>query len=163
MGRQQMIVVDAIHAPTRATRQQVVKMVGCGLSAQQIAFVLGCMEHEIKDHYQQEMEHGVAAVTALVGGALLKQALRGDVNASRFWLQSRAKWTIPQHVELTGRDGGPVLVEARRATIARVLALAAGKTGKDNTGTEQDRKGDKAGVVRPETDADGKVNPGIET
>jgi hypothetical protein len=82
------------------------------------------MEHEVRSNYSEELIHGTAAVTALVGAALLKQAMRGDVNASRFWLQSRAKWTIPQHVELTGRDGGPVEVEHRRALVARVLALA---------------------------------------
>lgn len=147
-----MRIVDALHIPTKATRQQVVKMVACGLSVKELSFVLGCMEHEIKEHYEQELEHGVAAVTAMVGGAVLKQALRGDVNAGRFWLQSRAKWTIPQHVELTGKDGGPVQVEARRATIARVLALVAGKTKTGDAGQDKDKAGTetKAGRPRPE-------------
>lgn len=147
-----MRIVDALHIPTKATRQQVVKMVACGLSVKELSFVLGCMEHEIKEHYEQELEHGVAAVTAMVGGAVLKQALRGDVNAGRFWLQSRAKWTIPQHVELTGKDGGPVQVEARRATIARVLALVAGKTKTGDAGQDKDKGGTEARTMRPRSE-----------
>lgn len=116
-------IVDAVHVPTKAKREQVCKLVACGLGTEEIGFVLGCMDHEVKANYQQEIEHGMALVTGLVGGAILKQALRGDVQAARFWLQSRAKWTIPQHVELTGKDGGPVQVEARRALIDRVLAI----------------------------------------
>ena len=117
-------IVEGIHVPTKQKREQVVRLVACGLTTEQISFVLGCEEHEVRSNYEQELIHGVAAVTALVGAATLRQALKGDVNAQRFWLQSRARWTIPQHVELTGRDGGPVQVEHRRALVARVLALA---------------------------------------
>lgn len=125
-------VVDKLHAPTKATRIQVCKLVACGLSAEEVSFVLGCAEHEVKEHYSQELLHGTAMVVGLVGAAMLKQALRGDTNAARFFLQSRAKWTIPQHVELTGKDGGPVQVEQRRALMERVLALATGEAGNTN-------------------------------
>jgi hypothetical protein len=117
-------VVDGVHVPTKQKREEVCKLVSCGLSVEEIGFVLGCMEHEVRSHYAQEIEHGSALTTAMVGASMLKQALRGDVNAARFWLQSRARWTIPQHVELTGKDGGPVQIEARRALVARVLELA---------------------------------------
>jgi hypothetical protein len=124
--KMKLIIVDGVHVPTMATRELVCKLTACGLNPAEIAFSLGCQEHEIKDNYEQELLHGVALVTGRVGGALLKQAERGDVNAARFWLQSRAKWTIPQHVELTGKDGGPVQVEARRQLLQRVLMLAKG-------------------------------------
>lgn len=117
-------VVDAIHAPTKQSRERVCKMVACGLSVQEVGYILGIAEHDVKAHYAEEIEHGMAFVTAMVGGSLLKQALRGDVNAARFWLQSKAKWTIPQHVELTGKDGGPIQVEARKKLIASVLDIA---------------------------------------
>lgn len=126
MSSSSIRVVDSIHVPTKKTREQVVKMVACGLNPQEISFVLGCMEHEVRQNYEQELLHGVAAVTALMGAALMKQGLRGDVNAARFWLQSRAKWTIQQHVELTGKDGGPIQVENRRRLMAKVLELAKG-------------------------------------
>lgn len=128
MGSSKAIrVVDNIHVPTKRTREQVCKMIACGLSVVEISFVLGCQEHEVKAHYEQEVLHGLAFVKALVGGSLLKQALRGDVNAARFWLQSQAKWTIPQHVELTGKDGGPIEIENRRKLVARVLELSKGR------------------------------------
>jgi len=119
-------VVEGIHAPTKKTREQVCKLVACGLSVEEISFVLGCTEHDIRSFYEQELLHGTALVTGLVGAAMLKTALRGDVNAARFWLQSRSRWTIPQHVELTGKDGGPIEIENRRKLVARVLELAKG-------------------------------------
>lgn len=127
-------VVEGIHAPTKKSREQVCKMVACGLNPEQISFVLGCAQHEVRQHYEEELLHGTAVVTTLVGGALLKQALRGDVNAARFWLQSRAKWTIPQHVELTGKDGGPIEIENRRKLVARVLELASSRRSQASPG-----------------------------
>lgn len=136
MSKNSVRVVEGIHAPTKSTREQVCKMVACGLSPEEISFVLGCAPHEVKLNYDQELIHGTAMVTALVGAALLKQSLRGDVNAARFWLQSRAKWTIPQHVELTGKNGGPVEVLARRQLVARVLELARGSRPANSEGPE---------------------------
>lgn len=121
--RQKLRIVDEAHVPTSSTREQVCKLIACGLNETEIAFVLGAMEHEVKEHYPLEIEHGMALVTGLVGGAMLKNALGGDTNAQRAFLQMRARWTVPQHVELTGKDGGPLQIEARKATIKRVLAL----------------------------------------
>lgn len=135
-GKKSVRVVEGIHAPTKDSREKVCKLVACGLSTEEISFVLGCAPHEIQLNYEQEIIHGSALVTGLVGGAILKQALRGDVNAARFWLQSRAKWTIPQHVELTGKNGGPVEVLARRQLVARVLELARGSRPTDSEGPE---------------------------
>jgi hypothetical protein len=129
-------VVEAAHAPTKKSREQVCKLVACGLSVEEISFVLGCAPHDVQLHYEQEILHGTPMVTAMVGASLLKQALRGDVNAARFWLQSRSKWTIPQHVELTGKNGGPVEIQARRAIISRVLELAKGNKPATSEGPE---------------------------
>lgn len=125
VSRKQIRVVDALHIPTKASRLVVVRLVACGLSPEQIAFVLGCMPHEVTEHYSLEVEHGTSAVVAQVGAALVKNALRGDTNAQRAFLQMRGRWTVPQHVELTGRDGGPVQVEHRRKLVNDVLALVA--------------------------------------
>ena len=135
-GKKTIRVIEGIHSPTKSTREQVCKLVACGLSNEEISFVLGCAPHEVKLNYEQEIIHGSAMVTAMVGASMLKQALRGDVNAARFWLQSRAKWTIPQHVELTGKNGGPVEIQARRQLVARVLELARGSRPADSEGPE---------------------------
>jgi hypothetical protein len=126
MSKSIRVVDGAPHAPTKATREKVCKMIACGLSPEEVGYILGLQVQDVKSHYAEEIEHGMAFVTAMVGGSLLKQALRGDVNAARFWLQSKARWTIPQHVELTGKDGGPIQVEARKKLIANVLQLAKG-------------------------------------
>lgn len=116
-------IVDAAHAPNKDTREQVCKMVACGLDAKDIAFVFGCAEYEVKQHYEHEIEHGLAVVTAMVGGALVKNAIRGDTNAQRAFLQMRARWTTPQHVAPTSGNGGAAQVEQRRALLQRVLGL----------------------------------------
>ncbi len=127
--RTQHVIVDSVHVPTKDKREQVCKLVASGLSATQVAFVLGCAEHEVRQHYEQELEHGEAMVTGAMGVALIENGLKGDTNAQRAYLQMRARWTVPQHVELTGKDGGPVIVEQRRAAIQRILKLAsAGQT-----------------------------------
>lgn len=136
--RQRITIVDDVHVPTSRTREQVCKLVACGLDVHEVAFVLGAMEHEVKEHYAQEFEHGMAFVTALVGGALVKNALGGDTNAQRAFLQMRSRWTVPQHVELTGAGGGPLQIEARKATIKRVLALFDGRQGKTEQGQTVD-------------------------
>lgn len=131
--KKQHVIVDAVHVPTQDKREQVCKLIACGLTVEEIAFVFGAMEHEIRAHYEHEIKHGMAAVVGLVGGAMLRNALGGDTNAQRAFLQMRARWTVPQHVELTGKDGGPVQVEHRKQTIARILGLV----GKGQNGTEQ--------------------------
>lgn len=98
-------------------------MAACGLSAQQIAHVLSTTAGEVKRHYEQELEHGTASVTARVGAALVRQALRGDVTAARFFLQSRARWSVPTAVELTGKDGGPVEVAETRKLVDGIVAM----------------------------------------
>lgn len=127
MANKSVRVVDGIHTPTKKTREQVCKLVACGLNLDEISYVLGCLPSDVKEHYAQEIEHGSAMVTGLVGAALLKNALKGDVNAQRAWLQFRARWTIPQHVELTGKDGGPIEIAARKKTVARILDLVNGR------------------------------------
>ena len=116
-------VVDEKHTPTDRSRKQVERMAACGLSPVQIAHVLGTSLAEVKRHYELELEHGTAAVTAKVGASLVRQALRGDVAAARFFLQSRARWSVPTAVELTGKDGGPVEVAEGRALVDSVVAL----------------------------------------
>lgn len=116
-------VVSDAHAPTDRSRKQVERMAACGLSAQQIAHVLSTTAGEVKRHYEQELEHGTASVTARVGAALVRQALRGDVTAARFFLQSRARWSVPTAVELTGKDGGPVEVAETRKLVDGIVAM----------------------------------------
>lgn len=123
MGKQ-AVVITGHHVPTKRAREQVSGMVACGLNAAEIAHVLGTDEATVRLHYEQEVRHGVAATTAKVGGALLKAAMRGDSNAARFWLQARARWSVPTKVELTGKDGEPIKIEERRKLMDSIVSMA---------------------------------------
>lgn len=115
-------VVDKLpHAPTKKTRADVEKMIACGLDQDDISYVLGCTLAELQQHYAEELDHGTGAVHSKVGAALLKNALKGDVNAQKFWLQARAKWVIPTKVEHSGEVAGSIDQKEKKLIIDSIL------------------------------------------
>lgn len=111
------------HVPTSRTRKLVAQLASFGLDEKEIGVACGVSLHVLRKWYKEEIEHGLAITISKVGVALVRQALRGDVNAARFFLQSRARWVVPTKVEMTGKDGGPVELELRRKTMDNVLQL----------------------------------------
>lgn len=115
---------DPPHVPTSKTRRIVERMAACGLDDKEIAYCTGVPIHEIRATYKEEIENGLAVTTARMGAALIRSGLNGDVNAQRFFLQSRARWVVPTKVEHTGEGGGPVQVEVKRKLVDSILAMA---------------------------------------
>lgn len=128
---------DRPHAPTSETREQVMKMVACGLDLGQIAWVLKCRPHEVTANYPEELEHAIAVTNAQVGAALLKAATKGDVNAAKYWMQTRAKWIVPNKVEVTGKDGKPIEVDMKEKK--SLMDEIVGMVGKGKVQEEQAR------------------------
>jgi hypothetical protein len=114
---------QAPHVPTAKTRSQVERLAACGLTPEEIAFGLELPVTVVKSVYAGELAHGLATVTGKVASALVKQALRGDVAAQTFWLRARARWTPAQHVEVTGKGGGPVQVEEKRKLVSAIVEM----------------------------------------
>lgn len=101
MRRTQLAVIipadgKAPHAPTDESRAMVAAMVACGLDECQIAQVMKITPADVTYHYAYELEHGTAVTNAQVGAACLRSALKGDVNAQKFWLERRAGWAPPK-------------------------------------------------------------------
>lgn len=87
------------HVKTNGKAVQVERMAACGLDVAEIAYCMGVDAVTLEMHYKDEMTFGTARVTAQVGGAMIKQALKGDTNAGQFILRARRKWVTPTKIE----------------------------------------------------------------
>ena len=113
----------APHVPTSRTRWLVAQLSAMGLDEGEISVATAISPTDLRNSYPDELTKGLAITTAKIGVALVKQARKGDVNAQRFFLQSRARWVVPTKMEVTGKDGGPVEIEHRRKTIDSIVTL----------------------------------------
>ena len=95
-----------------------------GISAGDIAGVLGMAEDALRRDYGSELDRGAIKASASVAESLFRKAT-GDgyeaVTAAIFWLKTRARWTEGQtpwaHGRPTGwssRHGFPAHIEPRR-------------------------------------------------
>ena len=106
-------------------------MAGFGISAEDIAIVLGIGRSDLERNYRKELDSAAIKANARVAESLFRKATgegREGVVAAIFWLKTRAGWKETQAHEVSGRDGGPVLIEEsspRRLAMA-VLALLRG-------------------------------------
>lgn len=83
-----------------------------------------------EDHeFAQDVADAEAIKVEAVEQALFATALKGNVEAQKFYLTNRAReeWANRQSVEHTGRDGGPIAI-ATAATIALQNVLSAPDT-----------------------------------
>lgn len=81
------------HVPTARSREQVALLVTAGVAADVIAAVVGVSVSTLRKHYADELLTGRATMAARVTGALLREAMRGNVRAQTFFLATRAGWT----------------------------------------------------------------------
>jgi hypothetical protein len=99
------------HIPTAETAKQVETLAGYGLTVEQIGHVLACSHDTVKRHYADELERGQAVAVAKVAQTAFQMATSGAQPAmTMFWLKTRARWKEVQHMEVTGKDSGPIVV-----------------------------------------------------
>lgn len=89
-----------VHVPTEQTRNQVMILVGNGVTVEIIGRMLGIDKRTVQKHYREELrigrEYGIAGATTKLWH--LVQA--GNIHAIKFWLANRAGWkTEHQKVE----------------------------------------------------------------
>lgn len=126
--RDTLIVTHPPHFPTMHTRETVTHLVAFGLDANQIAAVLKCAPDDVRQHYAEELEHGLARVNARVMSAVLHAALYQDSAADRkLWLTNKAGWRGdgPKALAVVNPPGngadGEFTVVQRREVITNVL------------------------------------------
>lgn len=130
--RDTLIVTHPPHFPTMHTRETVTHLVAFGLDENQIAAVLKCTPDDVRTHYAEELEHGLARVNARVMSAVLHAALYQDSAADRkLWLVNKAGWKGDGAKALAintnggmGSDGETLTVVQRREVITKLLVKA---------------------------------------
>jgi hypothetical protein len=77
------------HRPTDKQRQTVEVLKANGNPHKVIARVIGIDEKTLIKHYRKELDDGFAQVKAMMGAAVVKAGLRGNIAALRYWLMCR--------------------------------------------------------------------------
>jgi len=86
-------------------------LVAAGTDRKVIARVLGCTLKELEEHYQEELETGLATANAKVVRNVFVTATgnsRNAMTAAALWLKNRAGWKEKTTHEHTGEDGKPI-------------------------------------------------------
>ena len=108
------------YEPDDNDRKQVLVLVGMGLTHDQIAKVMGISDESLRKHFRDELDTGEAKLNAAVAKNLYNIATKqgaGSVAAAIFWMKTRAGWREKDRLELTGKDGGPIQLEAKTVDV----------------------------------------------
>jgi hypothetical protein len=127
------------HCPTPESRDFVAQLVAVGLEVPEISFCLKCTPHEVMQHYKDEITHGTAMINARVGVALFQRAMMGDVNAQKFWLQTRARWVPADKEDPKKAEQQGQLKQDRQAFMNDILQMVAKGRAKEEQGTVTSR------------------------
>jgi len=96
--------------PTDEQRRMVRALSGYGVPHDDIALIVKCSPPTLRKCFRQELDVGSAEATAKVAQTLFQQATSGTNTAAMiFWLKARAGWREKQVVEVSGKDGAPVV------------------------------------------------------
>lgn len=108
------------YDPSDQDRKQVLVLVGMGLTHDQISKVMGMSDESLRKHFRHELDTGEATLNAKVAQNLYNIATKqgsGSVAAAIFWMKTRAGWREKDRLELTGKDGGPIQLEAKTVDV----------------------------------------------
>jgi len=86
----------APYVPDDNGRELVSILAGNGVSQEIMARLLHINVRTLMKHFRREMEEGREMVTAMMGAALVKEGLAGNVAALRYWLGQHGgeQWRI---------------------------------------------------------------------
>lgn len=114
------------HEPTETTRKLAETLSGLGVPQEEIARQLAISLPTLHRHYRAELDAGMAKANAVVARRLY-DLTKTNASAAIFWLKIRAGWSERQQIEISGKDGGPIQVEAVQAVGNLLANLAAAK------------------------------------
>ena len=93
-----------MHKPTAESRQKVREMIVAGVNQVDVAACIGIAYETYQRHYAEEIATAKPMIVSLVAGKLIEKALRGNVEAAKFYLNTQGKWTKQQEITLSEAD-----------------------------------------------------------
>lgn len=93
-----------MHKPTPETRQKVREMIAAGVNQVDVAACIGIAYETYQRHYAEEIATAKPMIVTLVAGKLIEKALRGNVEAAKFYLNTQGRWTKQQEITLSEAD-----------------------------------------------------------
>ena len=117
--------VEAVGRPDPNRSRQVEAMAGYGISADDIAIVLGVDVDTLKRDYRSELKGAAIKANAKVAESLFRKATaaegREGVTAAIFWLKTRAGWKETAVHEVGHRPYAHMTMEQIEARIGVLL------------------------------------------
>ncbi len=99
------------HEPTKASRAEVLALVGFGIQQEDIAKYIGINAKTLRKYYRDELDQGVIKANAAVAKSLYNQAVNGKSTvAAIFWLKTRARWRETSSAEDQDREVQPLSI-----------------------------------------------------
>jgi predicted transcriptional regulator len=98
------------HKPTAETRKLVESSSGLGLPHESIAVLVGIDDKTLRKHYRSELDMGKAKANGQIAKTLFSKATSGDTTALIWWTKTQMRWAEVQKHELTGAEGGDLVV-----------------------------------------------------
>jgi hypothetical protein len=114
--------------PTKEQRLTVEVMTAGGIDQVSICGLLKITLKTFRKHFRHEIDTAVASVNMIVVAAHLKRIKAGDMNAIKWWEQSRMKWQervvlVDGGAEVDPRELSDADLEARRLQLRRHPAV----------------------------------------
>ncbi len=99
------------HKVTDENRKLVRALASVGTRHEDIATKLQISSDTLTRKYRKELDDGRIDANAAIAQTLFQQAKSGNTTAMIFWLKTRAGWKETNVSEITGADGGELVVK----------------------------------------------------
>ena len=99
------------HVATEDSRHKVGSFVCAGFSQEQICTYLGISLDTLKRTYHEELTQEKMRRTIVLSNNLYADAVEGDKDSRKFWLERQAKWVIPKVKEEDTKSSTDTLIE----------------------------------------------------
>lgn len=94
------------------TKAQIGLMAAAGLTRHAIYTMLGIDKKTFTKYHEEDYQMGLDRMVSSVAARIYRKAISNDsdaLSAGMFLLKMRAGWKDAKHVELTGKDGTPLI------------------------------------------------------
>jgi hypothetical protein len=105
------IIPQKAHKPTNESRKTVESTSGLGLPHEQIALLVGIDDKTLRKYYREELDLGKAKANGQIAKTLYSKAIGGDTTSLIWWTKTQMKWAETQKHELTGAEGGDLVIK----------------------------------------------------